>query len=35
VIATWPTSDPDRRDSAMSGMRAIGTILRTTIGRNA
>jgi beta-lactamase class A len=35
VIANWNASDPDRRDSALSAMRAIGTILRTTIGTNA
>jgi beta-lactamase class A len=35
VIANWNASDPDLRDSALSGMRAIGTILRTTIETNA
>jgi beta-lactamase class A len=35
VIANWNASDPDRRHSALSGMRAIGTILRTTIETNA
>jgi beta-lactamase class A len=31
VIANWNASDPDLRDSALSGMHAIGTTLRTTI----
>jgi beta-lactamase class A len=31
VIANWNASDPDLRDRALSGMRAIGTTLRTTI----
>jgi beta-lactamase class A len=35
VIANWNASDPDLRDSALSGMRAIGTILRTAIETNA
>jgi beta-lactamase class A len=35
VIANWNASDPDLGDSALSGMRAIGTILRTTIETNA
>ena len=35
VIANWNVSDPDLRDSALSGTRAIGTILRTTIETNA
>ena len=35
VIANWNASDPDLRDGALSGMRAIGTILRTTIETNA
>jgi beta-lactamase class A len=35
VIANWNASDPDLRDSALSGMRAIGTILRTTIETSA
>jgi beta-lactamase class A len=35
VIANWNASDPDLPDSALSGMRAIGTILRTTIETNA
>jgi beta-lactamase class A len=35
VIANWNASDPDRRDSALSAMRAIGTILRTTIETSA
>jgi beta-lactamase class A len=35
VIANWNASDPDLRDSALSGTRAIGTILRTTIETNA
>ncbi len=35
VIANWNASDPDLRDSALSGMHAIGTILRTTIETNA
>jgi beta-lactamase class A len=35
VIANWNASDSDLRDSALSGMRAIGSILRTTIETNA
>jgi beta-lactamase class A len=35
VIANWNDSDADLRDSALSGTRAIGTILRTTIETNA
>ena len=35
VIANWNASDADLRDSALSGMRAIGTILRTAIETNA
>jgi beta-lactamase class A len=35
VIANWNAADPDLRDSALSGTRAIGTILRTTIETNA
>jgi beta-lactamase class A len=35
VIANWSGSDPDLRDGALSGMRAIGRILRTTIETNA
>jgi beta-lactamase class A len=35
VIANWNAADPDLRDSALSGMRAIGTTLRTTIETNA
>jgi beta-lactamase class A len=35
VIANWNASDPDLRDSALSGTRAIGSILRTTIETNA
>jgi beta-lactamase class A len=35
VIANWNASDPDLRDRALSGTRAIGTILRTTIETNA
>jgi beta-lactamase class A len=34
VIANWNASDPDLRDNALSGMRAIGTILRTTFETN-
>jgi beta-lactamase class A len=34
VIANWNASDPDLQDSALSGMRAIGTILRTKIENN-
>jgi beta-lactamase class A len=34
VIANWNASDADLRGSALSGMRAIGTILRTTIETN-
>lgn len=35
VIANWKTSDADLGDTALSGMRAIGTTLRTTIETNA
>jgi beta-lactamase class A len=31
VIANWDASDPDLQDAALSGMNAIGTILRTII----
>lgn len=31
VIANWAASGPDRRDKALSGMRAIGSILRTAL----
>jgi beta-lactamase class A len=31
VIANWNAPDPDLRDSALSGMRAIGTTLRSAI----
>ncbi|HXO79394.1 MAG TPA: serine hydrolase [Mycobacterium sp.] len=34
VIANWNASDADLRDRALSGMRNIGTILRTTIEIN-
>lgn len=34
VIANWNASGPDLRESALSGMRAIGTILRSTIENN-
>jgi beta-lactamase class A len=35
VIANWNASDADLLDSALSGMRAIGTILRTAIETDA
>jgi len=35
VVANWNASDPDLRDGALSGMRAIGTFLRTIIESNA
>ncbi|WP_422268705.1 serine hydrolase [Mycobacterium sp.] len=35
VIANWNASDADRRDDALSGMRAVGRILRTTIETHA
>ena len=35
VIANWNASDPDLRDSALLGTRAIGAILRTAIETNA
>jgi beta-lactamase class A len=35
VIANWNASDADLRESALSGMRAIGTILRTATETNA
>jgi beta-lactamase class A len=35
VIGNWNASAPDLRDSALSGMRAIGTILRTIIETHA
>jgi beta-lactamase class A len=35
VIANWNAADPELRDSALSGMRAIGVILRTAIEANA
>jgi beta-lactamase class A len=35
VIANWSAADPDLRDSALSGTRAIGTMLRTTIETDA
>ena len=35
VVANWNASNPDLRDGALSGMRAIGTILRTIIETNA
>lgn len=35
VIANWNASNPDLRDSALSAMRAVGAVLRTTIETNA
>jgi beta-lactamase class A len=35
VIANWNASGADRRDDALSGMHAIGRILRTAIGTDA
>lgn len=35
VIANWDASGPDLRDAALSGMHAVGTILRTLIESQA